>query len=126
MIVMITLDDIFRDIWEKDGEALFSSKYPEQLFVFKECYLNSLPVPAIGLYRGLHADRSTSLLEIVGICRKVAEKSNFDILLLFRFIRKLNLSSEERLSHFGNSANRLLCEIPHSEIKAVLPNIFPH
>jgi hypothetical protein len=75
MIVMISLDDIFRDIWEKDGEALFSSKYPEQLFVFKECYLNSLPVPALGLYRGLHLGRSASLLEIVGICRKVAEKA---------------------------------------------------
>lgn len=124
MIVMITLDDIFSNIWERDGEALFSSKYPEQLFIFEKRHLNSLPVLALGLYRGLHLHRPASLLEIVGICRKVADKSNFDILLLFRFIRKLNLRSEELLAHFGQKAKRLLCEIPSSEIQAIQQDIF--
>ena len=123
MIVMITKDDFFKNIWENDNEALFSSRYKKQLFVFEDRYLNRLPQKALGIYKGSLSHKMISLLEVRGICRKAPDKGEFDISLYFRFLKKIPLSSKEFLEYFEDQTKQLLCEIPHTTIETVLPDI---
>ena len=85
MIIMKTTWD---DIWERSGNAPFSSKFITEDVL--ECQYKC-PLQAIGLY--LKSKRNISLLEINNINQQKDNK--YDIKVDFEFLRKLDIKSDE-------------------------------
>ena len=93
MVIFTTLDWHYRDVWEKDGDAFFKSKYElyNATLLNKEYKKN--PIYAIGLYKRFRSEaqkHNPSLLLIKDIDLNYCGKNiDFDIKIKIEFITKL-------------------------------------
>lgn len=102
MIVMITLDNNYSDIWEKTGVATFHTRYEgrDKIHIIQNDIL-SKTVYAIGLYRtkkSLAQNNPPSLLRITNAeILKNCEKGEHDIRIYFEFLKKISIELNEYL-----------------------------
>ncbi|MEK0337630.1 MAG: hypothetical protein QQN41_09385, partial [Nitrosopumilus sp.] len=79
-----------KNIWEQDGIARFNSNYTgTEILNFS----NMLPLKAISYYSGYQNNKFISLLEVYEI--KMNPNLSNDLVLRFRFLRKINILSSD-------------------------------
>jgi hypothetical protein len=126
MIIMITLDTNYYNIWEKSGIATFDSKYEgiQSIKIIQESLHENLY--AIGLYRArksLPQPFPPSLLQITKAtllenCRK------HDIRIHFNFLKKLPIEFNTYLQQILPDSRPLICYIRDSYFSITKRNFF--
>jgi len=106
------------NIWEQDGIAGFNSHFTGRELIN---YSNLLPLKAIGYYSGIQDNKFISLLEIHEI--KINPNSSNDLLLGFKFLKKINILSSIFENEISKYDNRYLYHLEDELINNIFNNM---
>lgn len=135
MIIFTTLDNNYEGIWEKSGEATFSSQY-ELLEIVKkiESEVQNKKIYAIGLYRMLKTSRQpyqpsllcikkVTILNPKNIYLNSKDTHEHDIIIYFDFVKKLSSALDNILKEIFIKPTPLIRQISDRQVIKILESV---